>query len=33
LSDEQYKIILNECGQIRRMLISSINTVKNKKDN
>ena len=32
LSDEQYKIILNECGQIRRMLISSINTVKNKKD-
>ena len=33
LSDEQYKIILNECGQIRRMLISSINTIKNKKDN
>ena len=33
LSDEQYKIKLNECGQIRRMLISSINTVKNKKDN
>ena len=33
LSDEQYKIILNECGQIRRMLIFSINTVKNKKDN
>ena len=33
LSDEQYKIILNECGQISRMLISSINTVKNKKDN
>ena len=33
LSDEHYKIILNECGQIRRMLISSINTVKNKKDN
>ncbi|MBR1970559.1 MAG: four helix bundle protein [Clostridia bacterium] len=33
LSDEQYKIILNECGQIRRMLMSSINTVKNKKDN
>ena len=31
LSDEQYKIILNECGQIRRMLTSSINTVKNKK--
>ena len=33
LSDEQYKIILNECGQIRRMLISSINTVNNKQDN
>ena len=33
LSDEHYKIILNECGQIRRMLISSINTVKNNKDN
>ena len=33
LSDEKYKIILNECGQIRRMLISSINTVKDKKDN
>ena len=32
LSDEQYKIILNECGQIRRMLISSINTVKDKND-
>ena len=33
LDDGQYKIILNECGQIRRMLISSINTVKNNKDN
>ena len=31
LSDEQYKIILNECGQIRRMLISSINTLRIKK--
>ena len=28
LECEQYKKILNECGQIRRMLISSINTVK-----
>ncbi len=26
--DEQYKEIVNNCGQIRRMLISSINTVK-----
>lgn len=30
LKDEQYKTVLNECGQIRRMLISSINTVKSK---
>ena len=28
LDDEQYKVILQECGQIRRMLISSINTAK-----
>lgn len=28
LENEQYKKILNDCGQIRRMLISSINTVK-----
>ena len=28
LCDEQYKTIVNNCGQIRRMLISSINTVK-----
>ena len=27
---DQYKSILNECGQIRRMLISSINTVNEK---
>ena len=27
---ETYKSIVNSCGQIRRMLISSINTVKNK---
>ena len=28
IGDEQYKKIKNTCGQIRRMLISSINTVK-----
>ena len=28
IEDEQYKIIRNACGSIRRMLISSINTVK-----
>lgn len=28
IDDEQYKIVSNNCGQIRRMLISSINTVK-----
>ncbi|MBE6651189.1 MAG: four helix bundle protein [Ruminococcaceae bacterium] len=28
IDDEQYKSIINNCGQIRRMLISSINTVK-----
>ena len=30
IDDEQYKLIINDCGQIRRMLISSINTVKEK---
>jgi four helix bundle protein len=30
IDDEKYKKILNDCGQIRRMLISSINTVKGK---
>lgn len=30
ICDEQYKITINNCGQIRRMLISSINTVKDK---
>ncbi len=30
INDEEYKSITNECGQIRRMLISSINTVKEK---
>ena len=28
IDNEQYKLIINNCGQIRRMLISSINTVK-----
>ena len=28
IDDKQYKLIINNCGQIRRMLISSINTVK-----
>ena len=28
ISDDEYKVVLNNCGQIRRMLISSINTVK-----
>ena len=28
IEDEQYQIVLNACGSIRRMLISSINTVK-----
>ena len=28
LKEEQYKSIANQCGQIRRMLISSINTAK-----
>ena len=32
IDDEQYKKIINDCGQIRRMLISSINTVKDKND-
>ena len=30
IDDGQYKAITNSCGQIRRMLISSINTAKNK---
>ena len=28
IDDEKYKKILNDCGQIRKILISSINTVK-----
>lgn len=28
ISDDEYKILRNNCGQIRRMLISSINTTK-----
>ena len=31
IEDDQYKSVLNDCEQIRRMLISSINTVKFKK--
>ena len=30
ISDEQYKPLQNDCGSIRRMLIASINTVKEK---
>ena len=30
IDGEHYKKIINDCGQIRRMLISSINTVKEK---
>ena len=30
IDNEQYKLIINNYGQIRRMLISSINTVKEK---
>ena len=30
IDNEQYKLIINNWGQIRRMLISSINTVKGK---
>ncbi len=30
IGEELYKSIINNCGQIRRMLISSINTVKEK---
>jgi len=32
MPDEQYKLLQNECGAIRRMLIASINTVKAKQD-
>ena len=28
IDDEQFKKMVNDCGQIRRMLISSINTIK-----
>ena len=28
VGEKQYKTIINNCGQIRRMLIASINTVK-----
>ena len=30
IEDENYRLIAGNCGQIRRMLISSINTVKEK---
>ncbi|MBQ3192778.1 MAG: four helix bundle protein [Oscillospiraceae bacterium] len=30
IADAQYKVLQNACGAIRRMLISSINTVKSK---
>ncbi len=32
ITDSEYKSISNDCGQIRRMLISSINTVKSNND-
>ena len=33
LSNEKYKELISLCGSIRRMLISSINTVKSNKNN
>jgi four helix bundle protein len=30
ISEEEYKVFQNECGVIRRMLISSLKTIKNK---
>ncbi|MBQ4629549.1 MAG: four helix bundle protein, partial [Clostridia bacterium] len=32
IEDETYKSLINSCGQIRRMLISSINTAKAKNE-
>ena len=32
IPDEQYKPLQNDCGALRRMLISSINTIKTKQD-
>ena len=32
ITEEEYKPLANKCGQIRRMLISSINTAKKKCD-
>ena len=32
IPEAQYKILHNTCGQIRRMLISSLNTIKARKD-
>ncbi len=31
LDDNQYKVLLNKCGTIRKKLIASVTTVKNKK--
>ena len=30
IDDERYSTVLSQCGQLRRMLVSSINTVKEK---
>ena len=32
IPDEQYKPLQNDCGALRRMLISSINTIKTKQE-
>ena len=32
IPDSQYKVLQNTCGQIRRMLISSLSTVKTRKE-
>ena len=32
IPNEQYKILISSCGTIRRMLISSVNTVKSKQN-
>ncbi len=32
LSENSYKMLQNSCGSIRRMLISSLNTIKSKQD-
>ena len=30
LQDDETKVLLHDCSSIRRMLVSSINTIKNK---